>query len=425
MLRDVAEPDKFRIDHVISFGFASGPGNAGQVMDATVAILKAEGVDDISKWVDDFMFYRTGHQCGSGVAVNTAAPERASQLTHETRSFIVSDAKITTHSTLAESRAAIPVPYRPGDLIPLGCTVVEFTYGYTVADIVRITAPLRFPWAEAKWQMHAFENTFLGFTWDVWHRRVSIPDSKRIKYVGRVHALLSATEAVGVGLKALEQCHGSLMHITFVMRDGLSRLPALQRFINGFKLSYHVRHRLTPAARSDLKWWQSALGSPGAFRTLVDRGEPVERGISVDASKTFGIGIRTGNQYKAWKWKRGALGPGARGRDIGGAEAIALEMAIRYLRAMGVRGEFTAMKGDNTSTIAAFDRGRGRNVWTNESVRRSRELLQEMDGEVAVTYVKSADNPADQVSRGDFTGLTRLPCTFAVPDELCMFMTEV
>ncbi|MGF1973933.1 hypothetical protein, partial [Staphylococcus aureus] len=49
IIRDIAEPEKFRIDHVVSFGFASGPGNAGEVMDAVVDILRASGIDDILK----------------------------------------------------------------------------------------------------------------------------------------------------------------------------------------------------------------------------------------------------------------------------------------------------------------------------------------------------------------------------------------
>ena len=92
----------------------------------------------------------------------------------------------------------------------------------------------------------------------------------------------------------------------------------------------------------------------------------MDREISVDASKDYGIGLCMGDRFKAWKWQDRALGTG--GRDIGGAKVIALEFAIWYLAAIGIHNELTKVLGDNTSTIGAFNRGRGRNIWTNESV---------------------------------------------------------
>ena len=213
------------------------------------------------------------------------------------------------------------------------------------------------------------------------------------------------------------------MHNTFVIWQGLSQLPGIQRCIQGFPNAHYRNRSLSPGAHSNLVWWERTLAQPGAFRTLVDRGRAVNRGISVDASKEFGIGLRVHDAYLAWRWLPGALGQG--GRDIGGAEAIGLEFALRYLRCIGVHGERTRVLGDNTSTIGAFNRGRGRNVWTNESVRRAWEVQEDIDGELEVVYVRSAENPADTVSRGDFRGLSSLECAFDIPLELTTFLELV
>ena len=137
----------------------------------------------------------------------------------------------------------------------------------------------------------------------------------------------------------------------------------------------------------------------------MDRGRAVNRGIL------------------AWRWLPGALGQG--GRDIGGAEAIGLEFTLRYLWCIGVHGEQTHVLGDNTSTIGAFNRGQGQNVWTNESVWWAWEVQEDIYGELEVVYVRSAENPADTVSRGDFRGLSSLECAFDIPLELTTFLELV
>jgi len=382
-------------------------------MDAVVDILEGFGIT-AKKWVDDYLFLNVP-------IMNALRPHPELQRTRVTYTLPLVSA-ITTHSTLVESQAAIPTLLTSGGTIPEGHTTVTFTFPYSLKDISTITAPLRFPWADQKWQSFGFKIEFLGFTWDMWHRRVSIPDTKRLKYLERIKALLESPDQ-RVRLKPLEKAHGSLMHVTFVVRGGLSRLPSLQRCMKGFTKPRLQTRQLTPAALKDLKWWQNTLAAPGAFRTLINRGTPVDRGISVDASKDYGIGLRVGDAFKAWKWQEGAIGSG--GRDIGGAEAIALEFAIRYLAIIGIRDELTKVLGDNKSTIGAFNRGRGRNVWTNESVRRSWEVQSAVNCETAVIYVKSKDNPADKVSRGDFSGLTRLSCALDIPLELRPFIVEV
>lgn len=255
-IRDVASPGLVRVDHVISFGFASGPGNSGEAMDALLDILGAIGVS-ANKWVDDFLF-RNQPVVGPHPPHHPDYP-----LTPISITFILpTHSSITPHSTLAESRAAIPRRLGKGEAIPEGYTSALFAYAYNLQDVEVITSPLGIPWAAPKWQDFSFEADYLGFRWDVWHKRVYLPDPKRLKYLARIDALLSQPR---VRLKPLEKVHGCLMHITFVIRLGLSRLPSLQRAMNGFQGSQFMQHTLTSAAHNDLVWWRNMLAEPGAF----------------------------------------------------------------------------------------------------------------------------------------------------------------
>lgn len=416
-IRDVAQPDLIRIDHAVSFGFASGPGVAGLVMDGVLGILAGHGIE-ACKWVDDFLFSNPPLALPHVLLSTPFTP-------YTVRFSFPRHIVIDRHSSLIDSLASIPQQLTPGKDPPLGHGLLTYTYGFSKSDIIDVTRPLGLPWSAPKWQDFSFLVQYLGFLWDTWNNRVWVPDEKVDKYIARVAAVLEADHAgSGVRLQQMEKVHGCLMHITFVITLGLSHLPGIQRFMTGFKGSRFSSRHLTPAARSDLEWWHNILLGPRTFRTMVDRGPTINRKISVDASTSFGIGLRVGDSFMAWKWKPHALATGS-GRNIGGAEAIGLEFALRYLRTIGVIGERTRVLGDNTSTNGAFTRGRGRNVWTNESIRRSAALQVEIDGELDVIYVKSEDNPADPVSRGDFTGLTRLDCTFEVPDELLPYLVEV
>lgn len=49
-------------DHRLNFGISPAPGIFGWVADAIVHIYRARGIEDILKWVDDFIFFRYPHE---------------------------------------------------------------------------------------------------------------------------------------------------------------------------------------------------------------------------------------------------------------------------------------------------------------------------------------------------------------------------
>ena len=215
------------------------------------------------------------------------------------------------------------------------------------------------------------------------------------------------------------------MHVTFVYRDGRPYLPSLQRFVNSFSNvnSRFVRRHPSSAVLTDLEYWSHILSIDNVVRSLAPR-VTVDMNIWVDASTSWGIGLVVDGRWRAWK-----LVPGwnTDRRDIGWAESIALEFAIRHIHGLGVCRMNVLVHSDNQGSIGQYRRGRGRNPQTNESIKRTYPLIIGNDFDIVLEFVKSERNIADAVSRGDISALqphTRLACMFDTPVALLPFMIE-
>ncbi|THH20436.1 hypothetical protein EUX98_g8586 [Antrodiella citrinella] len=188
------EPGEFFIDHVCPFGIASGPGIQGEPMDAVVDIIEAHEIKPNKKWVDDLINFRS----------------------------------------------------------PLGVDPVSdaYVYAYGLTDIFRVTAPLGVPWHPKKITDYSHEVVYLGFLWNLQTRTVSLPDTKREKYTGKLMKVLDGMPERRVSQKDLMSINGTLSHITFVYPHGRSYLTNLCTFIAS---SLHIRTRtphVSPRNRS-------------------------------------------------------------------------------------------------------------------------------------------------------------------------------
>ena len=156
---------KVYVEHCAVFGLATSGGIQGHIADATVAILKHHGVDDIKKWVDDFVFFR----CPTS---STAAPNTPNPI---------------------------------------------YTYRINLDTILRISKPLGIPWhpITSKVQDFAFIFDYFGFTWTLPcsptdpTRTVSLPDKKRTKLLTKVNSFLDLARRP-VNRKTCTSLHGSL-----------------------------------------------------------------------------------------------------------------------------------------------------------------------------------------------------------------------
>ncbi|RXW11908.1 hypothetical protein EST38_g13947 [Candolleomyces aberdarensis] len=293
-----------------------------------------------------------------------------------------------------------------------------FVYDYDRDRAMELTASTGIPWHEDKGQDFASSFTYVGLLWDIDTRHVSLPEEKRKKFLYRAESFLAFVKEGGkVSEEWLMKLHGSLCHIAFVHRLGRSRLPSLSSFISRFanyppSISLHP----PPSLISDVGWWVQQLRIPNLSRSLVSLGDPLDLGISVDASTDWGIGLVWGNEWDAWRLAKSWKGPG---RDIGWLECLALELLVLHLEAKGLKDCRVRVQSDNQGIIGAYYKGRSRNFEVNFSIRRFMYILDALHVSLDVVYVKSADNPADPISRGNLgPGPRRISSKFELPEEL-------
>jgi hypothetical protein len=131
-----------------------------------------------------------------------------------------------------DDMAQIRVPTEDGPFSDGG-----FKYRHDVDSSLALISSLGTPWHPIKTGKHfEFVMTFIGFTWDLTLRRVSLPEKKRLKYLDRLTKLLDkAALSRKVSLFEIRQIHGTLVHVCFVYCDGSSRLPPISNFECSFK----------------------------------------------------------------------------------------------------------------------------------------------------------------------------------------------
>lgn len=157
------------IDKVLPWGLTNAAGIEGEVADAICDILKAKmGVPHTAKWVNDFQHSRE------------------------------------PTSTSSHSKE-----------------IKEYTYAYDLSDLLNSIKNLGVPWSEEKSCQFDFVNEYIRFEWDARNRTVSLSPKKLNKYRARIRMALTQAEAnQPFHFKDVVKVHRTLMHITFVVRQG-------------------------------------------------------------------------------------------------------------------------------------------------------------------------------------------------------------
>lgn len=361
------DPGRFYIDHVVPFGITSGTGLQGAVMDAVVDIMDGYGWGPNLKWVDDLCNFR-----------------------------------------LPTGRSASG----------------EWCYGHDLVCIFQLAGRLGIPWHSTKTTDYAFIGTYLGFLWDLTKKMVSLPEKKRHKYLQRVEAALSTVDrpSARMDLKMALKLNGTLSHITFVYPHGRAYLTNLCGFIASFT-NVHAPRYPPKSLLSDLRWWQDVLRRPAVGCSLKPRGARRDLGIWVDASTDWGIGVVLEGSWDAWRWAKPLQEWRTEGRDIGWAEMVAIELAVRRLEEIRIADANILVRSDNEGVVGAVKRGRSRNFHVNLSIRRAETICMANNIMIQVEYVKTDTNVADSVSRGKpDAALGRFHSKFELPVELSTFL---
>jgi hypothetical protein len=342
------------LDHVLNFGASPSPGIFGRVADAMVKILLHRGIEAVVKWVDDFIFIRYP-----------------------------------------------------------SCQLPDNTYQFTYsAELIwRIAEELGWPWAPTKFVDFTTKFMYIGFLWDLSSKKVELPEKKKTKYLERISTW---TRDSFHTVKETEKIIGTLNHVCLVVPEGRSRLVSLYKFRGGFKSQHanEAKHRLSAGGAEDLAWWKQCFQEEFVGMRIIRPPEPLATVLFVDASTGWGIGLILDGKWLAWQFKDGWK---SEGREIGWAEMVAVELAVRTL----ITGKFAAchviVQSDNKGVVGALKAGRSRGTQQNLVLREIVKLIQGHDVWISTKWIPTLDNPADGPSRGTFPGRESL---YAFPPKL-------
>ncbi|KAK4700192.1 hypothetical protein P7C70_g6061, partial [Phenoliferia sp. Uapishka_3] len=168
------------------------------------------------------------------------------------------------------------------------------------------------------------------------------------------------------------------------------------------------RHHPHGPPVEELRWWLDILRQPGEIgRSLVGHLPVADITIISDACPK-GIGWIVDGIYD---YAPCILGWDALSTDnIDRAEAIGVLLALIQLFAIhgtALDGHVIRALCDNESVVGGWAKGRNRNAAVNLIIQQIDELLCIHGCQLDLRYVKSEENEADPVSRGDFDEVSK------------------
>jgi hypothetical protein len=333
-------------DNTFSFGASSSPGIFGRLADLLVHLLKHLSIEEILKWVDDFVFFR----------------------------------------------------------YPNGRRGGKFIYKYDESIFFEIADDLGWPWEISKHTPFSPRFTYLGLDWDIEVKTVTLPNKKREKYLRKLESWISGAR---VSKKETENVVGTLNHCAYIITQGRSRLVSLYKLTASFNKAANafVKYTISQNVGADIEWWRKALSAEKVFRKVREPPPMHPDEIFVDASTSWGVGFVFQGKWLAWRYREGWR---ADGRNIGWGEMVAVELAIRTLVTAGYRGAHFALRSDNQGVIGALAAGRSYGMQENAILQRIIRLYEEYDIWLTISYVPTEQNISDGPSRGKFPPTNKL-----------------
>jgi hypothetical protein len=356
--------NKISLDAVFCFGETSGPGVFGRLADAICQIYKFNKIEELIKWVDDFVFFR----------------------------------------------------YPRGTTNP-----GPFAYNYDEQLIFAIAEDLGWPWALDKHTPFSHIFMYIGFQWDLDKKTVTLPLSKCERYLTKLRPWARGAKFTR---KECESLIGTLNHCTYILPDGRSHLPSLYRLAGSFKSSTNIfsKHTVSATLEDDIRWWRQQLSMPTVTRSVLEPPIPYAIHSYVDASTSWGIGFVHGSQWTSWRLKPNW---DCDGRDIGWAETVAVELALRTLIHLGIRNTHLIIRSDNMGVVGSHVAGRCRNPASNLVLRQINGLLQDFGLWLTIQWIPTEDNPADGPSRGSTpANVKRFTQPCQIPSHLTPFVFQ-
>ncbi|KAF7300864.1 hypothetical protein MKEN_01312600 [Mycena kentingensis (nom. inval.)] len=213
----------------------------------------------------------------------------------------------------------------------------------TFVEIFGLVLDLNAPWHDEKCGT-SFEDIFvsIGFEWDIPNKRARLPEEKRLKYLARIDKALDGGK---VSLRDLQSVHGTLIHVSFIFRNGSSRLPAISNSFASYPDEFATRF-LTRTARESLEWWRPRIANPNISRSLALH-PLLDIRLVADASTSWGLGGFIGDEWFAMR----IMEKEKKEDDIRWLEAVALEIMLLFLVESGIANVRLHMLSDNQTAI--------------------------------------------------------------------------
>ncbi|KAG8952221.1 hypothetical protein FRC04_004928 [Tulasnella sp. 424] len=255
---------------------------------------------------------------------------------------------------------------------------------------------------------------------DIPARTVSIPEEKKDKYRKRIQDALTKGR---LKRKEVEKVIGTLTHCALATELGRTHLSSIANFLASFAhyQNPHLSLAIPTRTRDDLQWWLAHLADPFCGSRIRTPPDPEDLDFWVDASTSYGIGVVLNGGWDAWVLTAGWK---SKGRDIGWAEMVAIELGLRVLVASGIAKKNIVLKSDNRGVIGALKMQRSRSYQQNLVLRRIVGMMLEHDIWISSEYVPSKDNVADGPSRGQAAvGRSRQRWFHLTPTELAPLLS--
>lgn len=271
----------------------------------------------------------------------------------------------------------------------------------------------------------------LGYTIDTVANRISVPARRCVALRAQARTLLAeaARKRRWVSTQALRRFAGAATSTSFAVNSARFRLRAVFDCLDGRRPG----SKLTRQALTDLQWWVNFDVAHPANGRQIWR-SPTTRTIAVDASGETGWGAELlpsdfvpGQEdvaATAPSPDRRALGTwtaAERDRGIAWKELRALHLALQSFRAQ-VQGQRVHVWEDNMVVCSIVTHGTSRSPELMHELRSLWRLLEQLNVQLVVRYIRSAHNPADRWSRFEsrsawqlcprlFQRLTKKRCT--------------
>lgn len=275
---------------------------------------------------------------------------------------------------------------------------IPLRFSYDESLIWSTAAHLGWPWAPDKFCPFSETFKYIGFKWSLARRTIALPSEKCQKYKAKLDEWSTASS---LSLKSTESLIGTLNHACLVIPQGRSHLPALYAFRASFPTnsSRFLRHHPPKAALEEIEWWRRTLDVEWCGIVIQLPPEPMNVDLFVDASTSWGIGLVLDGRWLAWPLKTGWKSDG---RDIGWAEMVAVDLAVKTLINAGYANCHVILKSDNTGVVGALTAGYSRSTQQNFILRHIVDSFQAHGIWLTIKWIASDMNLADGPSQGCF-----------------------